>query len=81
MLAVPTALIGLQMPALGYGICSSKVYSTLFAITVVLNVIVEITLEVIGYKIGKNVKSNCEDSDFIYYYIYISCAVNFKHSS
>ncbi|CAH8673126.1 unnamed protein product [Schistosoma rodhaini] len=56
MLAVPTALIGLQMPVLGYGVCSSKIYSTLFAITVALNIIVEITFEVIGYKLGKNVK-------------------------
>ncbi|CAH8574046.1 unnamed protein product [Schistosoma turkestanicum] len=54
LLSVPTVLIGLQMPALGYDVCSSKIYSTLFIITVVLNVAIEIILEVIGYKIRKN---------------------------
>ncbi|CAH8643127.1 unnamed protein product [Heterobilharzia americana] len=56
MLAIPTALIGFQMPRLGHRVCSSKMYSTIFIISVILNAIIEVTFEVIGYKIRKNVR-------------------------
>ncbi|KAK4475951.1 hypothetical protein MN116_001190 [Schistosoma mekongi] len=56
MLSIPTILIGLQMPALGSVVCSTRIYSALFIITVVLNVIIEVIFEIIGYKIRRNVQ-------------------------
>ncbi|CAH8871215.1 unnamed protein product [Trichobilharzia szidati] len=56
MLAIPTIMIGFQMPSLGARFCSSHIYSSIFIISVIINVIMEVIFEVIGYKIRRNAR-------------------------
>ncbi|KAF7259479.1 hypothetical protein EG68_03278 [Paragonimus skrjabini miyazakii] len=58
-LSVPLILTGFQMPKMGNQMCSSKAYSGTYLISLIFYAIVEVVLEVLGYKILFKMKSSC----------------------